>query len=191
MRCFTEFDSYLFHEGTNYETYKKMGAHLTEEDGQKGTRFVVWAPHAGRVNVITAKTGWENEIPMEKDNDSGVYEVFVPGVEDGDAYRYRIECADGIWRGKSDPYAFRSELRPANASIVSDLNSYEWGDEAYQSKRDNKTVVEKPMAIYEVHPGSWKKGFRDENDEDGFLNYRQIADDLAEYVTYMGYTHVG
>ena len=189
MRFFTEYDSYLFHQGTNYETYKKMGAHLTEENGEKGTRFVVYAPHAKSVHLITAPTGWENEIAMERD-ETGVFERFLPGVGDGDAYRYVIEGADGVRRNKSDPYAFRFEKRPANASIVSSLSGYCWNDAAYQNARENKTALEKPMAIYEVHLGSWKKAYKSAEDKDGFLNYRELAEDLSEYVTYMGYTHV-
>ena len=189
MGLFTEFDSFLFHQGTNYETYKKMGAHLTEENGVSGTRFVVWAPNAQAASVICAATGWENEKPMDR-TENGIFEVFLPGVSEGDAYRYCITGADGIKRYKSDPYAFRAELRPENASIVCRLEGYEWQDAEYQAARDNRTVLEKPMAIYEVHLGSWKKGFRDENDVDGFMNYRLLADQLADYVLYMGYTHV-
>ena len=189
MGNFTEFDSYLFHEGTNYESYRSLGAHAGEEDGVKGTRFTVWAPHARHVALITAPTGWERELPMNR-GENGVWELFLPGVADGDAYRFIVIGADGVKRYKADPYAFRFELRPGNASIVCDLDSYTWGDDSYQAKRDNTTVLERPMAIYEVHLGSWKKKYRGDGDEDGFLNYRQLADQLAEYVTFMGYTHV-
>jgi len=188
-RFFTDFDSFLFHQGTNYELYKKLGAHIVQENGCWGTRFVLWAPNARAVSIITARTGWDNEYWMER-TENGVWELFIPNVGDGDAYRYIVEGADGVRRWKSDPLAFRAELRPANASIVCPLDTYSWGDEAYQAGRDNTKVLEKPMSIYELHLGSWKKGYRDEHDEDGFLNYRQIADDLAEYVTFMGYTHV-
>ena len=189
MGFFTDDDSYLFHEGTNYEAYKKLGAHPDTMFGVAGTRFAVWAPNAQSISVITPRMGWDYENPMNR-GDSGVWEVFLPHVGEGDAYRFVVTGADGARRYKADPYAFRSELRPANASIVCSLEGYEWGDADYQAQRDNSTVLEKPMAIYEVHLGSWKKGFRDENDEDGYLNYRQYADDLAEYATFMGYTHV-
>ena len=189
MGRFTEFDSYLFHQGTNYSTYLKMGAHIEEVDGVKGTAFVLWAPNARYVSVITAPTGWENEIPMESMY-NGIWELFLPNVGDGDAYRFVVVGADGIKRYKADPYAFRTELRPGNTSIVSALDSYKWGDEAYQAKRDNTKVLDSPMSIYEVHLGSWKKKFRDENDHDGFMNYRELADEMVAYVTYMGYTHV-
>lgn len=160
-------------------------------DGVWGTRFLVWAPNAQYISVITAKTGWENEKWMfRSEQDSSVWECFVPDVGPGDAYRYIITGADGVRRDKSDPMAFRSELRPANASIVASLDGYEWHDQEWQDQRDNTRVLERPMSIYEVHLGSWKKGFRGDWDEDGFLNYTQLADDLVQYIQYMGYTHV-
>ena len=189
MGFFTDDDSYLFHEGTNYETYRKLGAHPDTMFGVDGTRFAVWAPNAQAVSVITPRMGWEHENAMNR-SDNGVWELFLPHVGAGDAYRFVVIGADGVKRYKADPFAFRSEQRPANASIICDLWGYEWGDADYQQTHGNANVLSEPMAIYEVHLGSWKKGFRDENDEDGFLNYRQLADQLAEYVTYMGYTHV-
>ncbi|MCR5089629.1 MAG: 1,4-alpha-glucan branching protein GlgB [Oscillospiraceae bacterium] len=188
---FTNDDSYLYHQGTNYESYKKLGAHPDEENGVSGTRFLVWAPHAQFASVITAKTGWENEKWMHRsEKDNGIWECFLPDVCAGDAYRYVITGADGIKRYKSDPYAFRTEKRPANASIVCSLDTYSWGDGEYQAKRDNTKVLERPMSIYEVHLGSWKKKYDNEHDEDGFLNYRELADQMTEYVTWMGFTHV-
>ncbi|MBO7663858.1 MAG: 1,4-alpha-glucan branching protein GlgB, partial [Clostridia bacterium] len=190
-RVFSDFDSFLFHQGTSYEIYQKMGAHLTEEGGVSGTRFTVWAPNARYVSVICAKTGWENEQWMNRSMwDQGVWECFLPGVGAGDAYRYVITGADGVKRYKSDPYSFWFEKRPNNASIVMPLDSYEWHDGEYQSRRDNTKVLDKPMAIYEVHLGSWKKGYQGDWDEDGFLNYTQLADDLTQYLQYMGFTHI-
>ncbi len=190
-RVFSDFDSFLFHQGTNYEVYRKMGAHPDTVDGVSGTRFTVWAPNAQFVSVICAKTGWENEQWMNRSMwDQGVWECFLPGVGPGDAYRYVITGADGVKRDKSDPYSFWYEKRPANASIVYPLDDYEWHDGEYQSRRDNTKVLEKPMAIYEVHLGSWKKGWQGNGDEDGFLNYTQLADDLTQYMQYMGFTHI-
>ena len=189
MRRFTDFDSYLFHQGTNYSSYLKLGAHICEENGVKGVNFAVWAPNARYVSLITAPTGWENEIAMEG-SESGVWEKFLPNVGDGDAYRFLITGADGVKRYKTDPYAFRTELRPGNVSIVSDLDNFKWTDKKHQNKRDNTAVLNNPMSIYEVHLGSWKKRFKGPDDHDGFLNYRTLADELAEYVGYMGYTHV-
>ncbi len=188
---FSDFDSFLFHEGTNYGLYHKLGAHPTTENGVAGTHFAVWAPNAKWVTVITARTGWDHENWMHRaEYDQGIWECFLPGVGEGDAYRYIVTGADDVRRWKSDPMAFRAEPRPANASIVHSLHNYEWHDEAYQAQRDNTKVFERPMAIYECHLGSWKKGYRDANDEDGFLNYRQLADDLVQYIQYMGYTHI-
>lgn len=188
MRLFNSTDSYYFHQGTHYDLYKKMGAHLCKEDGESGARFVVWAPNARAVSVITDTPGWENEFPMECED--GVWECFVPGIKEDAAYRYLITGPDGMKRQKSDPYAFRSQLRPYNASVIGRLDGYLWKDKEYQSRRDNTKVLEKPMAIYEVHLGSWRKEFKDADDIDGFLNYRALAKQLAAYVSDMGYTHI-
>lgn len=187
---YTDYDAYLFHQGTNHEAYKKLGAHPDMENGVAGTRFAVWAPHASFCCVLTAKTGWEDEKWMHRSaHDSAVWECFLPGVGVGDAYRFVITGADGVKRYKADPFALRAEKRPNNASIVAALDSYEWHDDAYQAQRDNTQVLNRPMAIYEVHLASWKKRW-DNGDEDGNLNYGQLAEQLAEYVTWMGYTHV-
>jgi len=189
--AFSDYDSFLFHQGTNYEVYRKMGAHPDTQDGVSGTRFTVWAPNARYVSVICAKTGWENEQWMSRSMwDQGVWECFLPDVGAGDAYRYVITGADGVKRYKSDPYAFWQEKRPNSASIVMPLDTYTWHDDEYQARRDNTHVLEKPMAIYEVHLGSWKKGYQGDWDEDGFLNYTQLADDLTQYMQYMGFTHI-
>ena len=188
---FTGYDSYLFHEGTHYELYGKLGAHQDMEDGVAGTRFLVWAPHAVYASVITAKTCWEDEKWMHRCQwDHGVWECFLPGVGPGDAYRYVITGADGVKRYKSDPFAFWSEKRPANASIVWEPDAFEWSDGDYQAQRCHSAFLEKPMSIYEVHLASWKKEYRDEEDYDGFMNYRKLADELAEYVNSIGFTHI-
>ena len=189
--AFTGYDSYLFHEGTHYELYRKLGAHPDMEDGAEGTRFLVWAPHAIYASVITAKTSWENEKWMHRCKwDHGVWECFLPGVGSGDAYRYVITGADGVKRYKSDPFALWSEKRPANASIVWDPSAFDWSDGEYQARRCHLAFLEKPMSIYEVHLASWKKEYRDADDYDGFVNYRKLADTLAEYVNSIGFTHV-
>lgn len=191
MDQFSSMDSHLFHEGTNYESYRKLGAHLAQENGVCGTRFAVWAPHAREVSVMTSATGWDSELPLHhSEADATVWECFVPSVGEGDLYRYIVVGADGVRRLKSDPYGFYSEMRPQNASIVMPLDRYVWGDAVHQAQRENKTVLEKPMAIYEVHLGSWKKNYRGPDDKLGFMNYRELADPLAEYVKWMGFTHV-
>ena len=189
MGLFKDSDRYYFHQGTNYEVYKKMGAHLASEGGVDGTRFVVWAPNARDVSVITDSDGWTDEYPMERSSD-GIWEVFIGGIAAGTAYRYVITSPDGLKRQKSDPYAFRSQLRPLNASVVCPLDGYKWHDAKFRKSRDNTKVLEKPMAIYEVHLGSWKKDYQDDDDLDGFLSYRELADQLAAYVNDMGYTHI-
>ena len=188
---FTDYDSYLFHQGTNYEAYKKMGAHPCVIDGTSGTKFCLWAPNARAVTVICARTGWENETAGKMSlTENGLWECFIPGVGDGDAYRYVIIGADGVKRYKADPYSFRSEKRPDSASIVCAKSAFVWTDGDYTLCHDAGKTLSDPMAIYEVHPGSWKKRFDGYHDGDGFLNYRELADELAEYVNYMGYTHV-
>lgn len=189
MSVFSDYDRFLFHQGKSYEVYKKMGAHICFEDGVSGTHFAVWAPNAQNVSVVCDTLGWENEQPMEKTG-AEIWECFIPGVTSGAAYRYAITGPDGEKHLKSDPYSFRYELRPDNASVICPQREYKWWDGEYQSKRNNKNVIESPMAIYEVHLGSWKKNFSDEDDPDGFLNYRELGDQIAEYVSYMGYTHV-
>ena len=184
---FSELDRYLFHEGSHFKAYKKMGAHIRRENGVSGVRFCIWAPEAKRVCVLCDRLGWDEFKGEMERVGSGVWEVFIPGIRAGDKYRYMIVGCDGITRFKADPYAFRSELRPATASIVCPLTGYKWNDKEFISQNSNKNVLQKPMAIYEVHLGSWK---RDMRYEDGFLNYRVLADELAQYINYMGYTHV-
>ncbi|MBQ3211692.1 MAG: 1,4-alpha-glucan branching protein GlgB [Oscillospiraceae bacterium] len=184
---FSELDRYLFHEGSHFKAYKKMGAHIRRENGVSGVRFCIWAPEAKRVCVLCDRLGWDEFKGEMERVGSGVWEVFIPGIRASDKYRYMIVGCDGITRFKADPYAFRSELRPATASIVCPLTGYKWNDREFITQNTNKNVLQKPMAIYEVHLGSWK---RDMRYEDGFLNYRVLADELAQYINYMGYTHV-
>ncbi len=189
MGVFTDVDNYLFRQGTSYEVYKKMGAHIVTENDVKGTRFVLWAPNAQAVSVVCETIEPDREIPMERSAD-GIWEVFIPQIKSGDVYRYAITGADGVKRYKSDPYSFRYQLRPDNGSVVCSLRGYKWNDSDYMADVDNTAVIDRPMAIYEVHLGSWKKEYKDEDDPDGFMNYRELGDQLADYVSYMGYTHV-
>ena len=189
MGVFTDVDNYLFRQGTSYEVYKKMGAHIVTENDVKGTRFVLWAPNAQAVSVVCETIEPDREIPMERSAD-GIWEVFIPQIKSGDVYRYAITGADGVKSYKSDPYSFRYQLRPDNGSVVCSLRGYKWNDSDYMADVDNTAVIDRPMAIYEVHLGSWKKEYKDEDDPDGFMNYRELGDQLADYVSYMGYTHV-
>ena len=187
-RLFNDFDSYLFHEGSNYEAYRKLGAHPRVENGVSGVRFAVWAPHARSVSVLSDGNGWTVGADAMEPSPWGVWETFIPGMPEGSLYQYAVLGADGVLRRKADPYAFSGEYDGGHASRVYHLDGYEWHDQDWMAKQNNWSVWEKPMAIYEVHLGSWKKDWS--RNKGGYLDYRTLADQLAEYVAYMGYTHV-
>ena len=188
---FTELDQYLFGQGTHYEIYKKLGAHPTARRGKKGVYFAVWAPNAQEVSVIGDFNNWEYEAnPMKRVGDIGVFETFVPGVEIGALYKYHIIGMHGEELFKADPYASSSEKRPGTASKVADISDYTWKDTNWMKKRTEFDEKTKPLAIYEVHPGSWMKHPSSEENKEGFYNYRELAPKLAKYVKEMGYTHV-
>lgn len=190
MEFVTEYDRYLFARGEHYEIYNKLGAHSGCVDGKKGYFFAVWAPNASYVSVTGDFNEWSPKAsPMTKLSKSGVWEVFLPGVPDGALYKYYIEGNHKEGHYKADPYGFSSELRPGNASVtVPDLDSFPWEDEAWRKKMEQTDIYAMPMSIYEVHPGSWKKDYTE--NEFGFYNYRREAKELAAYVKEMGYTHV-
>ena len=186
-----DLDQYLFGQGTHYDIYKKLGAHKTKRNGRTGVYFAVWAPNAAAVNVIGEFNGWNEEnIPMERLEPLGIYEAFVPEAKVGMLYKFLIHARDGRKLYKADPFANSSELRPGNASKIADIPNFRWGDSTWMEKRELQDVNEMPMSIYEVHPGSWKKHPWNEQNEDGFYNYRELAHSLTEYVKEMGYTHV-
>ena len=178
----TEVDRYLFGEGTHYEIYKKLGAHVTEYQGEKGVYFAVWAPHAKNVSVVGDFNGWIGyNHNMTSLADSGIYELFVPGLGVGELYKYAIVTPSGETILKSDPFGNYCELRPNTASIVTDITGFEWTDKNWEHHSN-------PMAIYEVHIGSWKK--TEDLEDGGFYNYVDMAHELGAYVKEMGYTHV-
>ena len=186
----TEMDQYLFGQGTHYEIYKKLGAHLTEYEGEKGVYFAVWAPHAKGVRVVGEFNCWGSDgYRMNRLEPLGIYEVFVPGLEEGCMYKYLIETEKGDYLYKADPFAFYAEKRPGTASRVADISGFTWHDDRWMTKRAGWNAAESPMSIYEVHPGSWKRHPHEE-DEDGFYNYRELAAELTEYIKKMGYTHI-
>ena len=186
----TEMDQYLFGQGTHYEIYKKLGAHLTEYEGEKGVYFAVWAPHAKGVRVVGEFNCWGSDGDrMNRLEPLGIYEVFVPGLEEGCMYKYLIETEKGDYLYKADPFAFYAEKRPGTASRVADISGFTWHDDRWMTKRAGWNAAESPMSIYEVHPGSWKRHPHEE-DEDGFYNYRELAAELTEYIKKMGYTHI-
>lgn len=191
MRNMTELDMYLFGQSTHYDIYRKMGAHPITMNKEEGTVFDVWAPHAEKVFVIGSFNGWNetsHEMKRLEPEEMGIYELFIPGVKNGDMYKYMIETPDGKRLYKADPYATYAELRPGTASVVYDISHFKWADQAWMENRAQTDPYEKPMAIYEVHPGSWMRHPRKESE--ALYTYREFAKALTAYVKEMGYTHV-
>ncbi len=190
MEHFSELDMYYLGQGTHYDIYKKLGAHPTKRRGKKGVYFAVWAPNAEKVSVIGTFNDWKEDAnEMTRLEPMGVYELFVAGAAEGDLYKFYIETPDGRKLYKADPYANYAELRPGTASRVTDIDKIEWSDTKWMEKRKAcKDVHSQPMAIYEVHPGSWMR--HPGREDEGFYTYRELAHKLAEYVKEMGYTHV-
>ena len=194
MSNFTEMDCYLFGQATHYDIYRKMGAHKMTIEGEEGVCFDVWAPHADRVYVIGEFNGWNetsHEMKRVTPETMGVYELFVPGVQLGCMYKFLIIAQDGRKLYKADPYANYAQLRPETASIVTDISNFLWSDSEWMNARkklSKEEVYEQPMAIYEVHPGSWMR--HPGREDDGFYSYRDLAKTLIPYVKDMGYTHI-
>lgn len=188
----TEADAYLFAQGTHYEIYEKMGAHEVEIDGQKGVYFAVWAPNAKYVNVIGSFNNWDIfQDNMDRISEGGIFALFIPGAKIGDMYKYVITTSDDRKLYKADPYGNYAQLRPDNASIVTDLSGFKWTDSVWQTEKQTKDILKQPMAIYECHIGSWMKHpVSDPEKETGFYNYREFADRFVEYCKDMKYTHV-
>jgi 1,4-alpha-glucan branching enzyme len=175
-----EFDLYLIGEGRHEELWKVLGAHVREAGPVTGTSFAVWAPSARGVRVAGDFNFWDAQaFPMRSLGSSGVWELFVPGVAEGTRYKFSVHGSDGVWREKADPMANYAELPPATASVVF-TSRYHWEDTEWMARRAQREPVREPMSTYEVHLGSWRPG----------LSYRELADQLTEYVTDMGFTHV-
>ena len=184
-----ELDQYLFGQGNHYEIYQKMGAHKVTHKGQEGVYFAVWAPNARRVAVVGDFNGWDFEANyMERQEPVGIYTCFVPGVKEGDLYKFCIETQQGKRIFKADPFANYAELRPGTASRVADISHLEWTDDAWMKRRETWDHRENPMSIYEVHPGSWMR--HPGREDEGYYTYREFADAIVKYVKDMGYTHV-
>lgn len=187
-RFITDYDLHLFNEGCHHKIYQKLGAHPMTKDGRAGTNFAVWAPSAQSVSLVCNHNHWDGRTnPMARIADSGVWEVFIPDIAPGEVYKYEIKTASGELLLKADPYAFFSELRPGTASVVYDLDNYEWRDEEWISARDAGNTFGKPVSIYEVHLGSWARSDADGNN---FLTYEEYAKKLVDYAADMGYTHI-
>ena len=183
-----ELDLYLFREGTHRRLWEMLGAHLRTMDGDEGTAFVVWAPNARRVSVIGDWCHWDGrQFPMRRLGDSGLWELFIPGVGANALYKFEIATRDGALRIKTDPVARKMQQAPATASIVVPEAQHQWGDESWMTARPGRNLVREPVHIYEVHLGSWA---RVPEEGDRPLTYREIAPRLVEHVTKLGFTHV-
>ena len=184
-----ELDRYLFGEGRHYQLYHKLGAHPYTYRGQDGYYFAVWAPHAAAVSLVGDFNAWNPDAtPMKPVADSGIYELFVPGLGVGQLYKFAITTHTGTILFKADPYAFSAEYRPGTASVTADIRGFKWNDSKWMESRADTDPVKAPISIYEVHLGSWKKKNRPE--KDGYYTYMEAAHELADYVLEMGYTHV-
>ncbi|WAA08541.1 1,4-alpha-glucan branching protein GlgB [Fervidibacillus albus] len=182
----SEDDLYLFHQGTNYESFRMMGCHFIEFDGEKGYRFSVWAPNAEEVYVVGDFNHWEvGKDRLKKVTKEGLWVGFIPDLLAGTIYKYAIRTKNGHLLLKADPYARQSELRPKTASVVPKQSNYEWQDEKWQDRRKGYDPYSSPMLIYEVHFGTWRK-----KESGEFYTYRELAQILVPYVKSMGYTHI-
>ena len=178
-------DIYLFHEGNNFRSYQLLGSHVIDESGSFGVRFTVWAPNALEVRVVGDFNDWQGRgHVMERVQNSGIWLLYVPAIGSGVIYKYEIITASGHRILKADPYAVYAQLRPDTASVVYELNGYQWQDEKWQQAK-RQPAYQSPVLIYEVHLGSWRRGANNE-----FLTYRQLAELLPQYAATMGYTHI-
>jgi 1,4-alpha-glucan branching enzyme len=184
----SDFDLHLFSEGNHFKIYEKLGAHCRTIRQTEGVHFAVWAPHAKSVSVVGDFNYWRSGThPMTQVRFSGVWALFVPGLEEGTLFKYAIRGADNEVRMKTDPFGQETELRPRTAVRVTRLRDFEWTDAPWLKERDNQNPLERPVSIYEVHLGSWR---RDGKKDWGFLSYQDLAHDLVSYVKEMGYTHI-
>jgi len=183
----SDFDLHLLAEGQHFKSYQKLGAHVTEVGGVRGVAFAVWAPNAQRVSVVGDFNNWDGRChPMRVRGATGVWELFLPGLGEGEIYKYEIKGRYNNYLGlKTDPYGFYAEVRPKTASIVYNIDRYTWHDQAWTAERTTRQALNTPVSIYEIHLGSWRR-----TGDGGVLNYRDLAHQLAEYVAKLGFTHV-
>ncbi|HXV44829.1 MAG TPA: 1,4-alpha-glucan branching protein GlgB, partial [Anaerolineae bacterium] len=185
----TDFDVYLIGQGTHERAYEKMGAHLIEMGGEKGIHFAVWAPNARQVYIMGNFNDWHGASHPLNPSNSGIWTLFIPGLEEYTVYKYRIVSQSGESFDKADPYGFAMEQRPRTASVAVNLDRYEWGDADWVSRRTEHQALDRPMSIYEVHLGSWRK-VPDEQWGVRYLSYRELVAELIPYVLELGYTHI-
>jgi 1,4-alpha-glucan branching enzyme len=181
----SDYDLYLIGEGNHYEKYRIMGAHVCVHAGAAGVSFAVWAPSASRVSVVGNFNHWDGrEHAMRSRGSSGIWELFIPGLCEGEVYKFEIRAANGDVFTKADPYAQQMEVRPRTASVVHNPQQFRWQDDKWLKARPERQALDRPLSIYEVHLGSWKR-------KDGhYLGYRELAHQLVEYCQWMGYTHI-
>lgn len=203
-----EIDRHLFAEGNHHHIWRKMGAHLTEIDKKQGVMFCLWAPHAKSVSVIGDINSWDGRHhPMQK-RLGGIWELFIPGLSEGDLYKFEIRSEKGHCYEKADPYGFQHEVRPAKSSVISKIDSFQWNDQSWISKRDNRDPLEQPISVYEMHLGSWMHASSDDpfvnsNGEhrapvpaadmkpgSRLLTYKELANKVIPYVKERGFTHI-
>ena len=203
-----EIDRHLFAEGNHHHIWRKMGAHLTEIDKKKGVMFCLWAPHAKSVSVIGDLNSWDGRHhPMQK-RLGGIWELFIPGLREGDLYKYEIRTEKGHCYEKADPYGFQHEVRPAKSSVISKIDSFQWSDQSWISNRDNRDPLDQPISVYEMHLGSWMHASSDDpfinsNGEhrapvpaadmkpgSRLLTYKELANKVIPYVKERGFTHI-
>lgn len=183
-----EMDLYLFGMGDHHKIYEKMGAHPAVVNGVSGVYFAVWAPNARNVSIVGNFNQWHGgKHQMRVLGGSGIWELFIPDIGAGEVYKYEIKDQNGNIYLKADPYGYQHENRPKTASVVADLNTFNWTDQEWMEKRRQTDVLRAPVSIYEVHLGSWR---RREEEEYRFLTYRELAHELADYCLEMGYTHI-
>jgi 1,4-alpha-glucan branching enzyme len=185
----SEFDLHLFGEGKLYKAYDKLGAHCCTHEGIQGVNFVVWAPNAKRVSVVGAFNGWDGRRhPMRSRGGVGIWELFIPGIGEGEIYKYEIlPQGGGSPFTKADPYATAAEFRPKTASVVCNVSQHQWNDSVWMEERKTGDSLKKPLSIYEVHLGSWKRNVEEGN---RWLTYRELAQSLIPYVKEIGFTHI-
>lgn len=182
----TDYDLYLLGEGTHFQNYEKLGAHLREIAGVAGVHFAVWAPNASRVSVVGDFNHWDGRVHPMRARPTGIWEIFIPGLAEGSFYKFEILARSGeMMTLKADPYAFASELRPKSSSVVVNLDRYKWSDRSWMSNRATFDWQHAPISIYELHFGSWRRtaGGR-------WLTYSEMAEQLIPYIKQMGYTHI-
>jgi 1,4-alpha-glucan branching enzyme len=188
-RIVSDYEAYLFGEGHWLRAWEKMGARPANIDGVNGYSFVVWAPNARRVSVVGDFNQWDGRVHLMRNlGASGLWEIFIPGLTEGEVYKFEIQPASGAPFVKADPFALFSELPPRTASLTHHFGGYAWRDAAWMSDRhDRGTVLDRPMAIYEVHAGSWRRKPEESNRP---LTWRELAAELVPYVTTLGFTHI-